>query len=179
MFRKLSSPALTFYTSKMPPMISFASESTSYILFLSLMVMLDGIVEDKAMNAITVISKKNNPSYPFDYIFVNDEFNRVFKTENMIGKVSRIFALLAIVISCLGLFGLAAYTAERCTKEIGIRKVLGASVTGITRLLTKDFLQLVIISCLAAFPVAWWIMHNWLQNYKYRIEISWWIFLTA
>ena len=86
---------------------------------------------------------------------------------------------LAIIISCLGLFGLAAFTAERRTKEIGIRKVLGASVAGITTLLSKDFLQLVAISCLVAFPVAWWMMHNWLQNYKYRIEISWWIFLAA
>jgi len=77
------------------------------------------------------------------------------------------------------LFGLATYTAERRIKEIGIRKVLGASVTGITTLLSKDFLQLVIISCLVAFPVAWWIMHNWLQNYQYRIKMSWWTFLAA
>jgi ABC-type antimicrobial peptide transport system permease subunit len=90
-----------------------------------------------------------------------------------------VFAALAIIISCLGLFGLAAYTAERRTKEIGIRKVLGASVTGITTLLSKDFMVLVVISCLIAFPVAWWAMHNWLQNYQYRIEISWWIFVTA
>jgi len=77
------------------------------------------------------------------------------------------------------LFGLAAYTAERRIKEIGIRKVLGASVTGLASLLSKNFLQLVIISCLVAFPVAWWIMHGWLQNYEYRISISWWIFLAA
>ena len=79
----------------------------------------------------------------------------------------------------MGLFGLAAYTAERRTKEIGIRKVLGASVSGIATLLSKDFLKLVAISCVVAFPVAWWMMHNWLQNYEYRIEISWWIFLAA
>jgi ABC-type antimicrobial peptide transport system permease subunit len=79
----------------------------------------------------------------------------------------------------LGLFGLSAYTAERRTKEIGIRKVLGASVAKITSLLSKDFLKLVIVACVVAFPVAWWVMHNWLQNYQYRIKISWWIFLAA
>jgi putative ABC transport system permease protein len=90
-----------------------------------------------------------------------------------------VFAALAIIISCLGLFGLAAYTAERRTKEIGVRKVLGASVSGIAALVSKDFLKLVSLSCVIAFPVAWWMMNNWLQNYKYRIEISWWIFLIA
>ncbi|HWJ29126.1 MAG TPA: FtsX-like permease family protein, partial [Flavisolibacter sp.] len=84
-----------------------------------------------------------------------------------------------ILISCLGLFGLAAYTAERRTKEIGVRKVLGASVTGIATLLSKDFLKLVGTACLIAFPIGWWAMNNWLQNYKYRIEINWWIFLMA
>ena len=82
-------------------------------------------------------------------------------------------------ISCLGLFGLAAYTAERRTKEIGIRKVLGASVSRITRLLSMDFLKLVFISAIIAFPIAWWAMNNWLLNYAYRIEISWWIFIAA
>src|SRR6185312_4936890 len=89
------------------------------------------------------------------------------------------FATLAIIISCLGLFGLAAYTAERRTKEIGVRKVLGAGIKNITTLLSKDFLQLVVISCMIAFPVAWWMMNSWLQNYKYKIAISWWIFLAA
>jgi ABC-type antimicrobial peptide transport system permease subunit len=94
-------------------------------------------------------------------------------------KLSNLFAAFSIIISCLGLFGLATYTAERRTKEIGIRKVLGASVQGIAGLLSKDFLQLVVISCLVAFPFAWWMMHSWLQNYQYRIEVSWWIFLIA
>ena len=97
----------------------------------------------------------------------------------LISKLSRVFASLAIVISCLGLFGLAAYTAERRTKEIGVRKVLGASVSGIATLLSTEFIKLVCISCIVAFPVAWWAMHNWLQSYQYRIEISWWIFLIA
>jgi ABC-type antimicrobial peptide transport system permease subunit len=103
----------------------------------------------------------------------------MFQNEQLISKLSRVFAMLAIIISCLGLFGLAAYTAERRIKEIGVRKVLGASISNITTLLSKDFLLLVFISCLVAFPLAWWMMHNWLQNYKYHIEISLWIFLIA
>jgi ABC-type antimicrobial peptide transport system permease subunit len=86
---------------------------------------------------------------------------------------------LTIAFSCFGLFGWATYAVERRIKEIGIRKVLGASVAGITALLSKDFLQLVAIACFIAFPVAWWVMHNWLQNYEYRIGMSWWIFLLA
>jgi predicted permease len=138
-----------------------------------------GINAETALRQIGAIIKKDNPSYPFTYQFVDDQFNRMFLNEALIGKLSRIFAGLAILISCLGLFGLAAYTAERRTKEIGVRKVLGASVTGITTLLSKDFLKLVALSCVVAFPVAWWMMTQWLQNYKYRIEINAWIFLVA
>jgi predicted permease len=134
---------------------------------------------EKAIAKIENIVKTKNPGYPFNYIFVDDEFDRQFKSEMMIGKLSRIFAVLAIIITCLGLFGLAAYTAERRTKEIGIRKVLGASVTGIAGLLTKDFLKLIIISSIIAFPAAWWYIHNWLQNYAYRVRISWWVFIIA
>ncbi len=134
---------------------------------------------EKAIAKIESIVKSNNPGYPFNYIFVDDEFDLQFKSEMLIGKLSRIFALLAIVITCLGLFGLAAYTAERRTKEIGIRKVLGASIPGITGLLSKEFLKLVIISSVISFPLAWWFMHNWLQNYAYRTQISWWIFIIA
>ncbi|MEO8862051.1 MAG: FtsX-like permease family protein, partial [Ginsengibacter sp.] len=134
---------------------------------------------ENALAKIGAVLKKDNPSYPFEYRFVDDDFNQIFLSEMLISKLSRVFAALAIIISCLGLFGLAAYTAERRTKEIGIRKVLGASVSGIARLLSKDFLQLVVISCIVAFPVAWLLMHSWLQDYQYRIEISWWIFLIA
>ena len=134
---------------------------------------------EKAVSKIEAIIKNDNPGYPFDYVFVDDEFNKQFKSEMLIGKLSRIFALLAIIISCLGLFGLAAYTAERRTKEIGIRKVLGASVTGIAGLLSKDFLRLVFVSAIVAFPLSWWFMHKWLQNYAYRITISWWVFVLA
>jgi len=134
---------------------------------------------ETALAKIGAVMKKENPAYPFEYKFVDDQFNNMFLSEILISKLSRVFAALAIIISCLGLFGLAAYTAERRTKEIGVRKVLGASVPGIAALLSKDFLKLVGVSCAVAFPVAWWMMNNWLQNYQYRIEISWWIFLIA
>ncbi|MEO8711824.1 MAG: FtsX-like permease family protein, partial [Parafilimonas sp.] len=128
---------------------------------------------------IGAVMKKDNPAYPFEYKFVDDQFNAQFLSETLISKLSRVFASLAIIISCLGLFGLAAYTAERRTKEIGVRKVLGASVPGIAALLSKDFLKLVALSCVVAFPVAWWMMNSWLQGYEYRITISWLIFLVA
>jgi putative ABC transport system permease protein len=134
---------------------------------------------EQVIAKIGMVMKQYNPAYPLEYKFVDDQFNALFKNEMLISQVSGVFAVLAIIISCLGLFGLAAYTAERRIKEIGIRKVLGASVAGLAGLLSKDFLQLVGISCLVAFPVAWWIMQDWLQGYEYRITISWWIFLVA
>ena len=133
----------------------------------------------KAVAAIEKVITKANPGYPFEYTFVDDQFNDMFQAEMLVNRLSRVFAGLAIIISCLGLFGLAAYTAERRTKEIGIRKVLGASVAGITSLLSRDFLQLVIISCAVAFPLAWWAMSSWLQQYAYRVSIHWWVFLLA
>jgi len=133
----------------------------------------------KAIAAIEKVITKANPGYPFEYTFVDDQFNEMFQAEMLVNRLSRVFAGLAIIISCLGLFGLAAYTAERRTKEIGIRKVLGASVAGITSLLSRDFLQLVIISCAVAFPLAWWAMSSWLQQYAYRVSIHWWVFLLA
>ena len=132
-----------------------------------------------SLAVIGSVLKKYNPAYPFDYTFVDDQFNNLFLGEALISRLSRVFAALAIVISCLGLFGLAIYMAERRTKEIGVRKVLGASVSGIAALLSKDFLKLVLISCLVAFPVAWWAMYKWLLGYPYRIGISWWVFAAA
>ncbi|HEY9002601.1 MAG TPA: ABC transporter permease [Mucilaginibacter sp.] len=139
----------------------------------------DGQISQQTMAAIGAVIKKNTPSYPFKYKFVDDQFNQMFSSEVQMSKLSGIFATLAIIISCLGLFSLAAYTAERRIKEIGIRKVLGASVSGLAGLLSKDFLQLVGVSCLVAFPIAWYIMYNWLQNYQYRVSIHWWIFAAA
>jgi len=132
-----------------------------------------------AIAAIEKVIKNNNPGYPLEYEFVDEEFGRFFKAETLIGKLAAIFAALAIIISCLGLFGLASFTAERRTKEIGIRKVLGASVSGITGLLSKDFLKPVVLSVLIAFPVSWWLMFNWLKDYEYKITIHWWVFALA
>ncbi len=123
--------------------------------------------------------KKFNPRFPFSYKFTDQEFAAQYKGENVVSKLANYFAFLAIFISCLGLFGLAMFTAEQRTKEIGVRKVLGASVVSITAMLSKDFLKLVLISAIIAFPLAWYLMKNWLQKYAYRIEIQWWFFLIA
>jgi putative ABC transport system permease protein len=125
------------------------------------------------------IIRRTEPSYPFSYKFVDDEVNELFSAERMTSILSRIFAALAIAISCLGLFGLTAYTAERRTKEMGIRKVLGASAGELAALLSKDFVRLILLAALIAFPVAWYAMSAWLLNYVYRIGISWWIFAAA
>lgn len=134
---------------------------------------------EHTLAAISEVIANHNPAYPFQYKFVDDQFNSLFAGEVRMSRISGIFAGLAILISCLGLFSLAAYTAERRIKEIGIRKVLGATVTGLAALLSKDFLKLIGLACLVAFPLAGWIMHGWLQNYEYRVGIHWWIFALA
>jgi predicted permease len=161
---------------KPDPVVFFGVPKYANVLYVRTKVQTD---PEKTLADIETVVKKNNPGYPFEYRFVDDQFNQMFFSEMLMGKLARVFAALAIVISCLGLFGLAAYTAERRTKEIGIRKVLGASVPGIAGLLSKDFLQLVLLSCLIAYPVAWWVMNSWLQDYQYRISIHWWVFAAA
>jgi putative ABC transport system permease protein len=126
-----------------------------------------------------VIFKKYNPQYPFDFKFVDEEYAKKFEDEQRLGTMAALFAGLAIFISCLGLFGLAAYMAENRVKEIGIRKVLGASVTRITTLLSKELITLVVISFIIATPVAYWGMSKWLMDYSYRVNISWWVFALA
>ncbi len=133
----------------------------------------------KAIARIGAVMKADNPGYPFEFRFVDDNFNGFIQTETLMGKLSRVFAAIAILISCLGLFGLAAYTAERRTREIGIRKVVGASVPRIAALLSADFLRLVAVSAVISFPLSWLVMHQWLDHYAYRTTISWWIFLLA
>lgn len=123
--------------------------------------------------------KKMVPGMPFNYQFMDDAFDNMYRAEQRVGKVAISFAIIAILIACLGLFGLATYMAEQRTKEIGVRKVLGATVNNILTMLTSDFLKLVGIAALIAFPFAWWAMHSWLQNFAYRIDISWWIFVVA
>ena len=119
------------------------------------------------------------PGMPFSYRFMNDAFSRMYNAEQRVGEIALIFSVLAILIACLGLFGLATFIAEQRTKEIGIRKVLGATVNGIVQLLSKDFIKLVLIAFVIAAPLAWWAMNKWLQDFAYRIDISWWIFLLA
>ncbi len=119
------------------------------------------------------------PGMPFSYSFLDESFDRMYRDEQRIGKVAFSFSFLAILIACLGLFGLATYMAEQRTKEIGIRKVLGASVSGIVQMLSKDFVELVLIACVFAIPLAWWAMGQWLQNFAYRVSIGWWVFAAA
>ncbi len=125
------------------------------------------------------IFKKYNPEYPFEYNFVDEEYSHKFDEERRTGTLAALFAGLTIFISCLGLFGLATYMAENRIKEIGVRKVLGASVAGLVGLLSEDFLKLVIISFLVAAPIAWMAMHQWLAGYPYRVMIQWWVFAAA
>jgi len=122
---------------------------------------------------------KFNTDEPFTYTFMDDLYNKTYSAEQKTGTILNIFALLTILVACLGLFGLATYTAEKRTKEIGIRKVLGASVTQVTRMLSKEFLKLVFIACIIAFPLSYWAMNKWLQSFAYRINISWWMFVVA
>jgi putative ABC transport system permease protein len=133
----------------------------------------------QAIASMEKMYKQFNPGFPFKYYFTDDEMLKNYKAEYTVSKLSRYFAFLAIFISCLGLFGLVTFTAEQKTKEIGIRKVLGASVTGIVRMLSKDFLRLVFIAAIIAFPVAWWAMHKWLADFAYRIDIGWWVFAVT
>ncbi|RRA99980.1 ABC transporter permease [Larkinella rosea] len=133
----------------------------------------------EALAAIEAVFKKYSPTSPFDYDFVDAEFALKFAAEERIGKLASIITVLAIFISCLGLFGLASFIAEQRTKEIGIRKVLGASVTHLWGLLSMDFVVLVLVSCLISSPIAYYFLDDWLQNYPYRTELSGWIFIAA
>jgi putative ABC transport system permease protein len=119
------------------------------------------------------------PSLPFSYSFMDDDYSKIYTAEQRAGEISVTFSILAILIACLGLFGLVTYAAEQRTKEIGVRKVLGATVANVVAMLSKDFLKLILIAALIAFPVAWWAMNKWLQDFHYRITISCWIFLGA
>ena len=125
------------------------------------------------------IFKKYNPNYPFNYDFVDQDYAKKFVSEQRFENLASLFTILIILISCLGLFGLASYMAQNRVKEIGIRKVLGASVSGITTLLSKDFLKLVGVSLLIAIPISWYAMNQYLQDFAYRIELSWWFFALA
>jgi putative ABC transport system permease protein len=128
---------------------------------------------------IETLWHKNLAGVPFEYSFLDDEVQKQYSSEITLSGIINLFTIMAIFISCLGLFGLAAFSAEQRRKEIGVRKVLGASVAGITTLLSKEFLKLVMISIVFATPIAWWAMNKWLQSFVYRVTISWWMFVLA
>ena len=119
------------------------------------------------------------PGNLFDYYFLDEKFNEQYKDDQLFGKAFSIFAGFAVFIACLGLMGLSLFATAQRRKEIGVRKVLGATISNIVVLLSKDFIKLVIIAFVIASPIAWFVMHNWLQDFAYRINISWWIFLAA
>ncbi len=119
------------------------------------------------------------PKFPFRYYFADEQYQKLYNSELTVSRLSDSFSFLAILISCMGLLGLTMFTAEQRRKEIGVRKVIGASVRDIVTMLSKDILKLVVLSAMIATPVAWAAMDNWLQDYAYRITIGWWIFLAA
>jgi putative ABC transport system permease protein len=133
----------------------------------------------QALTNLAQISKEFTPDYPFNYHFLDEEYEKLYRSEQQVNTLVNYFGMLAILISCLGLFGLAAFTAEQRTKEIGVRKVLGASITNIVGLLSKDFLKLVLIALVLASPVAWWALDKWLETFAYKTALSWWIFALA
>ena len=139
----------------------------------------DKIQPQQALKSIEGIFKKYDPAQPFDYKFVDEEFSKKFLTEDLISRITNIFAGLAIFICCIGLAGLASFTIEKRVREIGIRKVLGATVQQLLLLIAKDFLKLVLIAFVIATPLAWWFMNNWLEKYPYRVNISIWLFVTV
>ena len=133
----------------------------------------------EALRKVETVFKKYDPAAPFEYKFVDEEYAKKFGDEERVGKLATFFAVLAVFISCLGLFGLASFVAEQRIKEIGIRKVLGASTLNLWGLLSKDFVTLVILSCVISAPIAWYFLHDWLLKYEYRTEISGWIFIVT
>jgi len=133
----------------------------------------------EALAYTQAVAGKINPSYQFEHTFADEEFAQQYRNETLTGKLANAFGIIAILISCLGLFGLAAYSAERRRKEIGIRKVLGASVTNIIELISVDFLKLVLIAIAIALPAGWYAMQQWLEGFAYRIDFEWWVFAIA
>ena len=161
------------------PILPVILDVKEYLDFGVIIVRLQPEKTREALANMAQVYKGINPAYPFAYQFVDEEYKKLYNTEQVISKLSVLFAALAICISCLGLLGLVMFSAEQRTKEISVRKVLGASLSEIVALFSKDFLQLVVIAFLIASPVAWYAMHQWLHNFAYRIDFSWWIFALA
>ena len=132
-----------------------------------------------ALDGLNKLCRELNPAFPFSYKFSDEEYAKLYKSDEVIGSLSVIFAGLAIMISCLGLMGLSIFTATQRMKEIGVRKVLGASVGSLFTLLSKEFIGLVAIAFLIAVPLGWWAMNHWLTNFTYRAPVPWWVFGVA
>jgi len=158
------------------PTIYFLSQNPGGVVLLKINPKMSA---SEALGKTGSIFKTYNPAQPFEYQFVDLDYAKKFGNEERIGTLAGFFAGLAVFISCLGLFGMASFTAEQRVKEIGVRKVLGASVLNLWGMLSKDFILLVLISLLFAIPIAYYFMHKWLQGYSYRSDIAWWIFASA
>ncbi len=133
----------------------------------------------KFINQLETTWKSQVPAVPFEYTFIDQEVQKQYEADRRLSRIISSFTFLTILISCLGLFGLAMFTAEQRTKEIGIRKVLGAGVSNIITLISKDFVKLIIIAIFIASPIAWWGMNKWLADFAYRVDIQWWMFVLA
>jgi len=134
---------------------------------------------EATVKALEKMTKRLNPAYPFTYNFLDQTLAKLYTGEQQMGKIFNLFAMLAIFISCLGLYGLSAYMAEQRTKEIGVRKVLGASLFNIVRLLSSDFTRLIVVAMIIAIPLSWWAVNSWLQGFAYHVKMGWLIFLLA
>jgi putative ABC transport system permease protein len=161
--------------SKIEPVVFYYTPANMYAIYIKT----NGKDAPKAIAAVEKEWKRYNADFPFSYMFMDDVYNNMYQSEQRTGTLFNVFAMIAIVISCLGLFGLATYTAQVRTREIGVRKVLGASVTGIIRLLAGDFIKLVFIAIVIATPVSWYVMHQWLQDFAYKTNVGWMVFAFA
>ncbi len=160
-----------------PLIIRYTDSSKEFAQFV--MVKINATNIKATINALQALHKEMNPSFPLDYSFLDTEYDMLYKSDTMFFRLSKYFSLMAIFISCLGLFGLVMFTSQQKIKEIGIRKVLGSSVSGITILLAKDFLKLVLFAIIIGSPIAWYFMSQWLANYQYKITMPWWAFILA
>jgi putative ABC transport system permease protein len=144
-----------------------------------IMARIEGGKEAETLERLNAFYKSYNPGFPLEYTFLDDVYQREYTSEQRVSVLSRYFAGLAILISCLGLFGLAAFTAQRRIKEIGIRKILGASDYGIVRLLTSDFTRIVLVAIFIGLPISYYAASKWLEGYAYKIDLEWWYFVSA
>jgi putative ABC transport system permease protein len=162
---------------KIPAIVMHILRNNGWYNFLSVRISTKDI--PKAVQSLVASWKKALPNHPFDYYFVDEDYDKQYRTEQQIGNLTLLFSILIIFISCLGLLGLVMISVSQRVKEIGVRKVLGASPSGLVALLSSNFLKLVAIAIVIATPVSWWIINKWLQDFVYRVDIGWWAFALA